>query len=83
MKRVSRPLKPTKIRDHHVFTKGKDQQGVYRAMAPAQRSQSQSYRVKDAITHPSQRRFTDKMYLQTEKEDMGGIKGIAANGRRE
>ena len=82
-KRVSRPLKLAKTRDHQAFTKGKDQRGVYRAMAPAQQSQSQSYRVKDAITHTPQRRFTGKTYSQTEKEDMARIKGNSSKwGKR-
>lgn len=75
MRRESRPLKLAKIRDCQAFTEGNDEQGVYRAMAPAQRSQSQSYKMKAANTSTLRRKFTERRNSQTEKEDVAGIKG--------
>lgn len=78
MRRESRPIimKLPKVRDQEAFTEAEDQQEVYRAMAPAQRSQSQSYKIKNATDIPNyrlQRKFTERIYLQTEKEDVSQI----------
>ena len=74
MRRVSRPLTLARyrVRDQQTFTKEKDQQGVYHAMVPVQRSQSQNYRVTKEATCTTnyclQRKFTDGVYLQDEKD---------------
>ena len=79
MRRVSKPMRLAKVSDQLAgFTKGEGQQGVCRAMAPAQRSQSQSYTVKDGTciaNYGLQRKFTDRAYLQTEMDaDVAEVK---------
>ena len=73
MKRGSRPW-PLVLK----VARGKDQGGVCKATTPAQRSQSQSYRIKDTPTSCKiglEKKFPDKKHLQMEKEGMDGVKG--------
>lgn len=87
MRRVSKPLiLAIKVRDQQALIKGKGQQGVYHAMQPAQRSQSENYRFRKEATcitnYCLQRKFTDRVYLQDEKEDMDGIRGNRSKLRK-
>ncbi len=75
MRRESRPLIWARVRDQQTFTIGKDKQRLYREMAPTQRSQSQSCKVKkDGTCIASCCKFRDRVYGQTEMEAVDGIK---------
>jgi hypothetical protein len=72
MRRESRPLIWARDRDQQTFAKGKDKQRLYRALEPAQRSQSQS--CKDGTCIDSYCKFRDRVYGQTGMEAVDGIK---------